>query len=258
MDRLQQDKEVEEQRWKEETEEKIRLAKNALIFLSVLVMATVPMAWCSTGQPALLVWRLSLLLCSSSFISSRLLDVTVSAVTMFLAIFSGFMAALFVDTVLDRDIGVFMAHLNSHLAAGMLGYALAMHCQHNGLETLQETQPKKLSEKLSPRNSPRSRQTMPSTHRSLLGVISIWSRLWSPLAWLGPSDYPTEYLVLQAFAPMAFALLLCSMFLGVLLLRGVFIVEALLTLLGGHLILVEILLLSSYMVLGDVGAMIIK
>jgi hypothetical protein len=106
MDHLQQKKEEEEQRWKEEVEEKkIRLAKNALIFLSVLVVATVPVAWCSTGQPALLVWRLSLLLCCSSFFCSRLLDVTVSAVTMFLAIFSGFMAALYVDAMVDRDSG---------------------------------------------------------------------------------------------------------------------------------------------------------
>jgi hypothetical protein len=47
------------------------------------------------------------------------------------------------------------------------------------------------------------------------------------------------------------------MFLGVVLFRGVFIEEGRLTLLGGQLILVEILLLLSYMVLGDVGAMIV-
>jgi hypothetical protein len=211
MDRLQQEKEEEEeQRWKEEVEEKkIRLAKNALIFLSVLVVAMVPVAWCSTGQSALLVWRLSLLLCCSSFFCSRLLDVTVNAVTMFLAIFSRFMAALYADAVVDRDSGVLMAHLNSHLAAGLLGYALAMHCQHNGLQVTPTTAspPNKLSKKQA--NNAFHTQIVAWCYFGLVTTV-----VGARMAWVVcyRADYPTEYLVLQAFGPMAFALLLRSMF----------------------------------------------
>ncbi|KAF8731009.1 hypothetical protein HU200_016889 [Digitaria exilis] len=116
-----------------------RANRNALLLLTwLLVMAMPVMTWRSinnNNNPELIFWRLSPLLCSCCFIWSRLLDAAAMSVhNMLLTFTSGFFLALYVDAKGEQRMGALIAHLNSHLAAGMLGYALAERRQRDGVE----------------------------------------------------------------------------------------------------------------------------
>lgn len=125
-----------------------RANRNSLLFLSLLLVAAMPaVVRCSFSQPLILVWRLSLLVCSCCTIWSRLLAVTLRTQTTLHRLVFVFVLALYVDSALDPKIGMLIVHLNTHIAVAVLDYALAERCQDEGAEVSASTVPVPLDEK---------------------------------------------------------------------------------------------------------------
>jgi hypothetical protein len=100
-----------------------RVNRSCMLLVSLLLLVAMPFeAWRLSGHPLILVWRLSLLLCSCCGIWTGLLSITVSAQTVFLCIALVLALALYVDAALDPKIGILIGP-----------FELSSRCGYDGL-----------------------------------------------------------------------------------------------------------------------------
>ncbi|XP_062183000.1 uncharacterized protein LOC133887099 [Phragmites australis] len=229
-----------------------RANRNALLLLSVLLVVAMPVvAWRSLGQPLLLVWRLSLLVCFCFSIWTRLLDVNMRARTVFFCSSFGFVLALYADAAKDPRIGMLIAYLNSHIAVGMMGYALAERRQRDGTEVSAAAVPILSDE-----------QAERLLHLQMLGGayhVLLTLGVAAYVAWVlcHMADYPTEQLVMHVFFPLSGLLLFWIPFVASMLLQGALMAETEHILLIIYLFFTVLLFALTSVTLGDIWAMII-
>lgn len=111
--------------------DQVRAIENALILQSMMVMlfmlATLRL---SRGERPLLiasVWELLLSICFSCFLWICFLNVTMRLWMVFLSLSNGVLLAIVVHLMLGAKDGMVAVHVNTHLATGFVGYALAEH-----------------------------------------------------------------------------------------------------------------------------------
>ncbi|TVU00588.1 hypothetical protein EJB05_53977, partial [Eragrostis curvula] len=106
-----------------------------LIVVSILLAAAAAVAlWFSRHDPLIAVWGLSYLLCFASSLWTYFLTKTMGAHVFFYNALGILLAHLFSLTAVSSSTGALVAHLNTHFAACLLGYAVAEHRQHQGTE----------------------------------------------------------------------------------------------------------------------------
>ncbi|TVU09833.1 hypothetical protein EJB05_43329, partial [Eragrostis curvula] len=106
-----------------------------LIVVSILLAAAAAVAlWFSRHDPLIAVWGLSYLLCFASSLWTYFLTKTMGAHVFFYNAIGILLAHLFSSTAVSSSTGALVAHLNTHFAACLLGYAVAEHRQHQGTE----------------------------------------------------------------------------------------------------------------------------
>uniref|UniRef100_K3ZMF9 Uncharacterized protein n=1 Tax=Setaria italica TaxID=4555 RepID=K3ZMF9_SETIT len=91
----------------------------------VLAASTAAVLWRCRGEPLLVAWRLSLPLCLASFLWASSLSVTTRPCAVFVHVSYGVLLACAADSLVSPNEGVVVAHLATHFAAGLVGYALA-------------------------------------------------------------------------------------------------------------------------------------
>uniref|UniRef100_K4A2X8 Uncharacterized protein n=1 Tax=Setaria italica TaxID=4555 RepID=K4A2X8_SETIT len=248
------DQTTERGRRKLESEE---TAQRILIRISLLLAAaTAVVLWRSRGQPPLVAWRLSFALCLGSctwaafFLTEtagRALTFAARVLTFAARVSHGLALAWCADAALGPAIGVLSAHLATHLAAGLLGYALAERRQREGTELSAATVLVAAAD-----------DEEEASRQRLLGIVA-WTILSVPaagvpagVAWIvwHSAGYRVEELVLH----MLILLPIASIY-------GILAVDMMR--LGGNLLLafyftvVFILRLFLSEALGDVAAMVI-
>ncbi|XP_006645952.3 uncharacterized protein LOC102708488 [Oryza brachyantha] len=116
--------------------------EHKLVLMLVLLVAAMPiLLWCSRGEPLLLVWRLSLLLTAYFFLCANVLFVTKALFAVVVDFSYGALLAYFAHNVFGPRIGMVLVHLNSVLAAGMAGLALAERRRSDGTERAADNVP---------------------------------------------------------------------------------------------------------------------
>ncbi|CAL4989222.1 unnamed protein product [Urochloa decumbens] len=213
----------EEERKEEERKKEERANRNALLLLTALLVLAMPfVVWRSINQPELLLWRFSLLLCFCCIIWTRLLDVGMNLQTVLFIFSNSFLLALYADGVGDTGTGAVIAHLNSYLAVGILGYALAERRQRDGTEVSAAAAVARYPSDESKAENLLFFQTLGGLYIKLatLGFAAF-------VAWLvwHRADFPVEQLSIYVFFPLSCILMLWIMYVGGMLLQGALIQE---------------------------------
>jgi hypothetical protein len=106
-------------------------------FQSGVLAALFPVVlWFSRGDTRLVVWRLSLLLCSYFWSAACVLSAAAATAKalLFLVVFNVAQAAFFVDAELNQIAGMMIIYLVPVVMAGVFGHALAEHRESAGTE----------------------------------------------------------------------------------------------------------------------------
>ncbi|OEL21803.1 hypothetical protein BAE44_0017178 [Dichanthelium oligosanthes] len=187
----------------------------------VLAAATAAVLWRCRGEPLLVAWRLSLLLCLGSVLWMSFLSETMRPRAVFVRISYGALLACAADRLVSPNVGVVVVLLHTHFAAGLVGYALAERRQREGTErSVAAVVPVAKTE----------------DEEKRLRALRMLGCLVFSLPALGGSAFPAwvvrhsaEYavdgLVLSVLPPVAAASLFGVMFVAVFQLRGSLLVE---------------------------------
>ncbi|CAO2147961.1 unnamed protein product [Urochloa humidicola] len=140
-------------------------------------------------------------------------------------ILSIFLLALYADATGETGMGALIAHLNSCLAVGMLGYAIAERRQRDGTEVSAAAAARYPSDDESKAAGKKQLffRTLGGLITKLITLVFAASVLW--LVW-HRADFPVEELILYVFLPLSGVLLFWIMYVGGMLLRGALIQEA--------------------------------
>ncbi|TVU09835.1 hypothetical protein EJB05_43331, partial [Eragrostis curvula] len=113
-----------------------RTTSLAILLVVTMLLAAVAavVLWSNSGDPVLVVWGLSFLLCFASSLWTYFLTKTMGAHVFFYNALGILLAYLFSRTAVSPSTGALVVHLNTHFAACLLGYALAEHRQHQGTD----------------------------------------------------------------------------------------------------------------------------
>lgn len=204
-------------RWQKPLDQ-VRAIENALIFQSVLVVLfTLVTLWLSRGQPLLIasVWELSMSICFCCFLWVCFLKVTMRVWMVFLSLSNGILLAIVVHLTLGPKVGMITVHLNTHFAAGFVGYALAEH-------RLKTTAKYVIA-------MPTSMQQEDKLHIPrivfglYIGVATLGAVVGVACVVYHAADYATNDLLLYVLMPSLGVLVLWIIYVDGLLLRGVFI-----------------------------------
>ncbi|KAL6658316.1 hypothetical protein ACP70R_003902 [Stipagrostis hirtigluma subsp. patula] len=245
--------------------ERERETRNALLLLllSVLLVAVAgPVAvWRSHAQPVLLVWRLSVLLCLCAAIWTRVLDATATRARAVLLCASCALAlALCANAAAGPEAGALVAHLATHLAAGMLGRALAERRQRDGgAEESAAAVAGRVCALL-----PRDEHEADTVHglRLFVAAFNVLVTLGTAaiVAWVVrpfAGDRRADELVMVVSVALSGVLVLWIMFVTGALLRGALVGETGLSLLIMYFMCAVLLYAMAYVIMGGIAAMII-
>ncbi|CAN6374414.1 unnamed protein product [Urochloa humidicola] len=230
-----------------------RANRNSLIFLSLLLMVAMPaVVHCSFSEPLILVWRLSFLLCSCCAIWACLLAVALPAQTILRHLMFAFLLALYVDAALNPKIGMLLAHLNSHLAVGILGYALAERRQADGTEVSAAVvcfpSDKRHADKLN---------CALVVGRAYFGMITVGFAAGVVWVLFHAADHSAEGFVVYVFLPLCSVLIMWITYVGAMLLRGALITETVFSALIMYFGLVIMFYACSALTMGDIWGMLV-
>ncbi|TVU26855.1 hypothetical protein EJB05_29424 [Eragrostis curvula] len=227
-------------------------ARHFALFMAVLLMMAMPVVVLrSLGQPPLLVWRLSYLLCGCTFFWIRFLGVTLRAQTSLMCNLVGFVLALYADAALDPKIGMLVSHLNVHVSFVMLGYALAERRQRDGRE---------VSALYIPTLSKEKQERMLDLQilgGIFVGIFTLLAAAYIVWVMCSASNRSIVHLMISVFIPLSSVLMFWSIFVGCMLLQGALLGET------GCLILVIYFISSVFLsplafsIVGDIGGMIV-
>ncbi|CAN6362444.1 unnamed protein product [Urochloa humidicola] len=201
----------------EEEEERLTLDDEAMKMMDLLLLSAELLAMAATAafvmclSAEIVLWLLSLLLCCLSVLWSLLLDAGAGSAKAALLFFSGSFSLA--AALGDAKMGALLAHLNAHLAAAMVGYALAQRHQRASSAAA--------AAKLPPDDDDGRRRRRALAAACYVGVVTLgvaarvaWVVVWRR------AEYAVEDLVGAVFVPLAGAAMFWSVVLGGILPQG--------------------------------------